>query len=151
MTVAQVAIVAPFLNAIFYGLYYALLGQVYQKISLSTALLLSALASLSAMGVLVATKLVPLDFSFIHERRILTLTLTALLVGITVTFLMYIAIRYVSASYLALGEIGYPLFVPLFAYLLFGVKELNWQIIAGGILILIGAVIILSGKLKTGG
>ena len=148
MNVKAVATLAPFLNAVLYGLYYALLERIYQKMTLSTVVLISAITSMAMLVVLTGMKLVPLDFSFTRDKQSLMLVFAAQGVSICVTVLMYIAIRYTSATYLAFGELGYPLFVALFAYLLFGNKEFGWHVTAGGSLILIGCAILLYGRTK---
>lgn len=46
---------------------------------------------------------------------------------------------------MAFAEISYPLFIPIFAYLLFARQELSPSISIGGGLILLGSIIIARG------
>ena len=148
MNLKTIVAIAPFINAILYGLYYALLERNYQKLPMSTVALVSALTSLVLLLFLTGTKLVPLDMSFLKDKQSVMLVIAAQIVSIGVTVMMYLAIRYASATYLAFGELGYPFFVAIFAYLLFGTKELNWHIAAGGIFIVVGCSILLYGRTR---
>lgn len=148
MNLKVIVSLAPFINAVLYGLYYALLERNYQKLPISTVVLISALTSLAMLLFLTGTKLVPLDMSFVKDRQSLIFIIAAQIVSIGVTIMMYLAIRYASATYLAFGELGYPFFVALFAYLLFGSKEMNWHVAAGGLFIILGCSILLYGRTK---
>ena len=77
MNVKAVATLAPFLNAVLYGLYYALLERIYQKMTLSTVVLISAITSMAMLVVLTGMKLVPLDFSFTRDKQSLMLVFAA--------------------------------------------------------------------------
>jgi drug/metabolite transporter (DMT)-like permease len=144
----SIAIAAPFLNMVLYGAYYAVLEQNYQKLSFTTALLMTVITDLIVLIVLAGFKWVPVDFAFIADKRTLVLVVVGQIVAIMVSALMYLAIKHVSATYLAFGELGYPIFVAFFAYILFGVKEVNWTMAAGGTLIVAGCVLLLYGKTK---
>ena len=55
---------------------------------------------------------------------------------------LFIALSIVSKNATIAGmiEISYPLFIALFAYLIFRESELNWGIAAGGALIMAGVL-----------
>jgi drug/metabolite transporter (DMT)-like permease len=148
MDLKSVAIIAPFISMVLYGANYALLEQNYQKLSFTTALLMTIIVETVAMGILAGFRIVPLDFNFLSDKRTVMLVVAAQLIWIVLSLLMYVTIKYASATYLAFGELGYPIFVAIFAYILFGVKEVNWTMAAGGALIITGCAILLYGKTR---
>jgi len=149
MDIKTIAIFLPFLNAVLYGLYYALLEQNYQKISLPTAMLSSAFVNVLSAILLVVTRNGQIDFTPLADRQSFIVYSLSLLVGVAITIIMYLAMKYTSATYMAFAELGYPLFVPIFAYLLFGRQNFSWSLIIGGVLVMIGCYVILLGKMKT--
>lgn len=56
------------------------------------------------------------------------------------------SIKEKNAVLAGLVEISYPLFVALFAYLLFGVNHINTSVVIGGLLIMLGVVLIYIGN-----
>ena len=74
-----------------------------------------------------------------------TTNIVLLLVSVVTAVLGYIfiyeSIRLVGASIATIFEIGYPLFVVIFSFFLFG-HTLNWYCLLGAVLIMSGALII---------
>jgi len=56
--------------------------------------------------------------------------------------------KHISPTYAAIGEVAYPIFVPIFAYLLFREKQWDWSTIAGGGLIFMGLFILIFSKIR---
>jgi drug/metabolite transporter (DMT)-like permease len=135
----------PFLNAILYGVYYVFLQEVFGKLSLSVILLTNGI--LFIVIALVARILAWDDLSFValREPKIYWSFIALITLSTILQMTHYTALKNTSATYMAFAEISYPLFVPIFAYLLFSRQELSPSIALGGGLILIGSVIIARG------
>lgn len=150
MDIKTIAIFLPFFNAILYGLYYVLLERNVQKLSMPTLWLIGAFNYFVLVAVTTGFKIAEVDFSPLLDKKTLVLIVAAQFVSMSISVVMYLALRYTSATYLAFGELAYPLFVPLFAWLLFNTKELGWTTAFGGLLIIAGSFVIVYGK-KTHG
>lgn len=145
MNTQSAALYLPFLNAILYGLYYAFLQEMYGRLSLSTILLTNgALFILTA----VTAKIFRWDnisFGALREGSALWVFIGLVVLSTILTATHYIALKNTSATYMAFAEISYPLFVPLFTYLLFNRTELSSSLLLGGGLILVGSYVIARG------
>lgn len=145
MDLAAIAHYLPFLNAILYGLYYALLQETYGKLSLATILLTNGILFIvTALGIWIG-RVDSLSFAQLREPRIVWIFIALIALSTVLQATHYTALKNTSATYMAFAEISYPLFVPLFTYLLFARAELTGSIALGGGLILLGSVIIARG------
>ena len=59
------------------------------------------------------------------------------------TVAVYKAIHMSNATYASLIEIAYPIFVALFAYLIFKENHLTWEVMLGGAFILVGTILVI--------
>lgn len=133
--------------AVIWGLHYPLLDNALKKISLVSALLLTALPIL--VVALFNLKQIASDVGVIRELTPGTqLSIAAvMLTSLTGSALLFISIGSKNATLASLIEITYPMFVALFAYLLFRSVVLNVSVVVGAILIFSGvAVIILNNR-----
>ena len=71
--------------------------------------------------------------------------------GIGAWLTMLVVTKNISATYAAIGEISYPIFVALFSYFFFRNRDLDWSMALGGLLIMVGSVIVITDKIKIGG
>jgi len=127
---------------------YVTLEQSLTKISIPTWLALNALALVVAAFALSSDDQAISLNSIIVDRKTLVLVGVCLAATIGAEVFTIMAIKNVSATYAAFGEMMYPFFIPIFAYLIFGVKELNISTLVGGVMIMFGGFILVSGKLK---
>ena len=129
--------------AVAWGIHYPLIDFAMKRLSVFGVLLL---------GVIPLVLLMPL---FLRELAsdVETFKLlpgkeqwTILAVGLTSTagaVLLYLSISNKNATLASLIEISYPVFVVIFAYVLFKQIHVNLSVVIGGLLILSGAVIII--------
>ena len=136
----------PVIAAILWGLCYAFMEQSLKSISVATITLFFGIGSIIASLVIPlfggsAINIKPLlnKESFLI---ILVVILSARIADVATTY----AIQNVSATYAALGEISYPIFIPIFAYLIFSRNQFNLHTIIGGLIILIGVGILIYGQ-----
>lgn len=139
--------VTAFAAAVIWGLHYPLLDHALKRISLPSVLLLSALPIM--LIALIYRRQIALDAVIIRtlplseQWSILGIALT----GSAASVLLLMSISAKNATLASLIEISYPLFVALFAYVLFRESALNGAVMLGAALIFSGvAVIIFSSR-----
>jgi drug/metabolite transporter (DMT)-like permease len=137
----------PFIAAALYGLSYVLIERITGLVNMTTFYVLGPLTFLMmaiAHGVLKGERF---DWQYLKDNpSTLGLMIVANLAGSVAWLCTTYALKNISASYAAFGEISYPLFTLLFAWILMGQREFSLTTIAGGGLILIGSFILIYGQ-----
>ena len=129
--------------AIVWGIHYPLIDFAMKRLSIYSVLLISVLPVLFLMPVFMRDlardidvfKLLPTNEQWLVAAIGLTSTLGAVL--------LYLSVNSKNATLASLIEITYPVFVVLFAYLFFRQVHVNTSVILGGLMILIGAGLII--------
>ena len=129
--------------AIVWGIHYPLIDFAMKRLSVYTVLLISVLPVLFLMPVFMRDlardvdvfKLLPTNEQWLVAAIGLTSTLGAVL--------LYLSVNSKNATLASLIEITYPVFVVLFAYLFFRQVHVNTSVILGGLMILVGAGLII--------
>ncbi len=141
--------VFPIFAAVLYGLNYAILGKILQTVSIPTFIFYS-----TAIGILFAATAVLFNYDSTDFTMPIVSPQTALLLFIAVgaswagwLFTSFVT-KDISPTYAAIGEIAYPIFVPIFAYLLFQEKQWDWPTIIGGALIFLGLFVMIFSKMR---
>ncbi|MEO6848510.1 MAG: DMT family transporter [Chthoniobacterales bacterium] len=135
--------------SVIWGINYAASGRVLSRgVSPSTLFFLDFLFGLGAISIVLA---VTGKFGKISEEvRLLGADWKWLLIAMACStaagLLIFMAIEGKNATVASLIEISYPLFVALFAWLLFREIQFNWQTAIGGILILTGVCVVWRGN-----
>jgi drug/metabolite transporter (DMT)-like permease len=148
MDITTIALYLPFINAILYGLYYALLQETYGALSLATILLVNGIIFILTALAMLMLRLDGLSFVALKDQKILVVFIGLIIVSTILQATHYTALKNTSATYMAFAEISYPLFVPLFTYFLFSRSELSSSIALGGGLILLGSIVIARGSVS---
>lgn len=146
----QSAVFLPLLAAILYGLYYAVLGYVLQSVSMASFVFYNMALGLIIAAVFIAWRWQ--DFDIVtpaRDWRLLAYIALGVLASWAAWLMTVSVIKNVNPTYAAIGEISYPIFVPIFAYLLFREKQWDWSMILGGGLIFAGLFILIWGRTKT--
>lgn len=129
--------------AIAWGIHYPLIDFAMKRISVYGVLLLSVLPVVLLMPIFMRQLGQDVDvFSTlpsIERALILTVGLTSTLGAI----FLFLAINSKNATLASLIEITYPVFVVFFSWLVFRQVHVNASVIAGGLMILIGASLII--------
>jgi len=131
--------------AVVWGIHYPLVDHALERVSLTGVLLLTALPMLVLPLI---TRSVGADLAALRamdwsERwPILALALTSLAGSV----LLYLSISGKNATLASLIEITYPVFVALFAFLLFRQVHLNGSVLIGAALVFAGVAIIILGN-----
>ena len=129
--------------AITWGIYYPLVDMALKRISLYSVVLLSMIPVLLAMPLFIRTlsndietvKALPVSEQWV----IVSLGL----IGLFGEVMVYLAISGKNATLASLIEMTYPLFVVIFAYLFYRQLHVNTSVFVGGLMILVGAGIII--------
>lgn len=140
----------PILAATFYGLSFAFTEKAFKIINVSTYLFWGGVLAFTSCALLLKIKNESLIFDMGGSWSnfwIVAVAVTAPSIGWILTIF---AIKNTSASYAAFAEISYPLFTLLFLFVFFGLRSIDWSVIAGGALIMIGSFIMISGQLSKG-
>ena len=129
--------------AIIWGIHYPLIDFAMKRLSVYSVLLISVLPVLFLMPMFLRDvardvevfKLLPTNEQWLVAAIGLTSTLGAVL--------LYLSVNSKNATLASLIEITYPVFVVLFAYIFFRQVHVNTSVILGGLMILIGAGLII--------
>jgi len=129
--------------ALVWGVHYPLVDHALKKLSLVSVLLLTALPilvlTLFFHRTLAADYAVWTTLDTGPRVRVLALALTSLLGSV----LLFLSIAGKNATLASLIEISYPVFVALFAWLLFREIHVNASVIIGGLLVFAGVTLII--------
>jgi drug/metabolite transporter (DMT)-like permease len=129
--------------AVLWGLLYVLDERLLAGVSIYRLYFLHSIAGVAVAGaVLLARGESPaslLRFSFPGVS--LPLVLATMAVVVLACLAIFSSIQALGASRAAVLEISYPLFVAIFAWLLYR-QPIQWPVIVGGIFIFIGSAII---------
>jgi drug/metabolite transporter (DMT)-like permease len=130
--------------SVLWGLNYVLAEQLYKNISVISSIAITTFFTfLITLLVAIHQGVFSKDIGTILDSKKLIIILVAeIIVFILADLLIAFSIIEKSATVAGLIEISYPLFIALFAYLIFRESELNISISIGGILIFIGVGII---------
>lgn len=129
--------------AIIWGVHYPLIDFAMKRLSIYSVLLIGVLPIVFLMPVflrdvakdVVVFRQLPTGEQWLILAVALTSTLGAVF--------LYLSVNCKNATLASLIEITYPLFVVLFAYLLFRQAHVNGSVIFGGLMILTGSMIVI--------
>ena len=129
--------------ALVWGLHYPLIDNALKKVSVMSVLLLTALPIILVApwfhNTLLADYRTLCDLPWNDKIAILALALTS----ISASVLLFVSIDSKNATLASLIEISYPMFVAMFAYLLFREVHLSPSVVAGSLLVFLGVGIII--------
>ena len=128
--------------ALIWGIHYPLIDNALKKLSLVTVLLLTAIPIVAVTPFfrdsLASDYRLLLAMSWSERVPVLALALTSLLASV----LLFVSIDSKNATLASLIEITYPLFVAVFAFLLFREVHINPSLLLGGVLVFAGVSVI---------
>ncbi len=129
--------------ALIWGIHYPLVDNALKKMSLYSVLLLTALpVVLLAPFYLQNLRQDIITFTGLALSQQLTISAIGL-TSIAASVLLFMSIGSKNATLASLIEITYPVFVALFAFVMFRHIHLNASVIIGGTLVIAGVAIII--------
>lgn len=129
--------------AVLWGLNYSLAERVLQNVSAVTLLAMEMLLGAVVFGAIGYFTDLKKDMLYIADNPTLGWILASEVVVVCLaSFFIVYSIQAKNATAAAIIELIYPLFTILFTWALFGENHITWSVIAGGILIFIGVLLI---------
>ncbi len=135
----------PLFSAIGYGLLYVFLHRAYEGVNVITYFFWGGVMQVAvALLVWFALKDQKIVFNLTQiETQPLLFFIGALTVASVAWLLALYGIKNTSPIYTAFVEVSFPLFTVLFMFLIGGLRQIDLTTIAGGVLIIIGAFILM--------
>lgn len=139
----------PFAGAMLYGINYAILGSVLKTVSIATFMFYNLIVS-----ALFTAAIIWFDRDNLRTMQITAepKTIGLMLLGMAAAWCAWLittmVIKNINPTYAAIGEVAYPVFVPLFAWLMFRDKQWDTPTLIGGAVVFVGLFIIVYGKAK---
>lgn len=137
--------ILPFVGAILWGAYYAFAGEGLKSISVPTWYFLFGVASVIISVIMHQTSKEGVNLTPLLDKRVFWVVLAAIVSAKLAEIVVTYSLIYSSPTFAAFGEAMYPLFVPIFVYLLYGQNQMNTQSIIGGCVMVIGIYIFVMG------
>ncbi len=146
--VKTIAIYLPIIAAFCWAFVYTVNARNYDVITVPTGIAGHGIGMLGAAWLASLILKTPIDFMpfFTHPEKLWLWSVP--LVVVVASFFLHLSLKLNSATYTGLVEILYVILIPLFAYLLFGQKQLNVPMIIGGMLMLSGIGFVVYGQLQ---
>ena len=132
--------------AVMWGIHYPLIGHALKYVSLPSVLVISVLPLFVLGPFFVRPVLADLQILMGLDWGVRGLILAIAVTSLAGTVFLYLAIGGKNATLAAVIEISYPVFVALFAWLLFREVHINASVIAGGLLVFAGVATIILGN-----
>ncbi len=136
----------PIAAALFYGASYALIERAIGLSSVATLMLLGGVSSTLLAVLLTWGGGWEVRWEALRTPTGLLIVLAAIVLSNLGFVASLFAVKAVNATYAAIGEVSYPIFVPLFAFLFFGLRQWDTSTVIGGALVLAGIYILIIGQ-----
>ncbi len=129
--------------AVTWGVYYPLVDMAFTRISLYSVILLSMIPVFLVMPLFMRTLSNDIETVKALPSSEQWVILSLGLIGLFGEVMVYLAITGKNATLASLIEMTYPLFVVLFAWLFYRQMHVTVSVFIGGLMILVGAGIII--------
>lgn len=140
----------PFISAALYGLSYVLIERIMTTVNVTTFMVLGCFTGVIMTTLLWIIKGETLTLAPLSGKpAIIAFLIMALLSSYMAWMTSNFAIRETSALYTSMGEVSYPIFTLIFAYLIFGTKNWDPMMLVGGGLVLVGSFVMVYARSKT--
>lgn len=130
--------------SMFWGISYIVSEHLYKRISVYTTLAIEMFfISIIILIAAIKTGDFKRDLTTLSSSgSLIALLATSAIVWAVAELAINFSISEKNATFAGFVEITYPFFIALFAWLLFGQRELTWGTALGGVIVFIGACII---------
>lgn len=128
----------------FWGLSYVFHEQVYRHLSIYTTIAIHAsVLAVTFLALALGKGLLREDVATIlSSQKVITLLIASVSVFMLAELFIALSIVSKNATLAGLIEISYPIFIALFAYLIFRESELNTGVAIGGAIIMLGVLVV---------
>ena len=129
--------------AILWGIHYPLVGKALTTISPITVYFIPSILLFVSLPLYYKTLIGDYHSLMEASTTVKLSTIAVMFTSIAASVLLYKAIHGSNATLASLIEITYPVFVALFAFLIFKENHMNWSVAFGGLLIMVGTGLII--------
>lgn len=141
----------PIVAAILYGLGFSLMDRALQVTNVITFMLVDLLIAIPLILALIKISGEPLSWEFLNNKTDIAILVAAVAIPTIGWFLTAYTVKNISAGYAAFAEVSYPLFTIIFLFLIFGIRNFDWHLLLGGMLVVTGSFILVLGQLSKSG
>lgn len=138
----------PILSALLWAVSYTFLEETLDATSVATIYLFIGISTCFIAFLLPLLGGEPISMGHLSDKRPLFILLVAIVAAEIAGLATTLAIKNVNATYAAIGEISYPIFIPIIAWFLFQQNQVNFSTVCGGILVILGVAILLVGQMR---
>lgn len=131
------------LGAMTWGVHYNLVAKSMTEASPWTIYFIPNLLLLISLPFWYKTLLGDIQNLIAASNEVRISVIAMMFTSILGTVAVYKAIHMSNATVASLIEIAYPIFVALFAYIIFRESHLTWEVALGGSLILVGTILVI--------
>lgn len=129
--------------AILWGLNYSLAEKILHDISAITLLALEMLIGAILFCTIAYFTTFKRDLSILaHQPKVFWLTSAEIFIVLLASFFIVYSIQFKNATLAGIIELIYPLFIIFFTWVFFGENHVDISVIAGGLLIFTGVLLI---------
>jgi drug/metabolite transporter (DMT)-like permease len=131
------------LAAMIWGVHYPLVGKALTTISPITVYFIPSIVLFAFLPFYYKTLISDYHSLMAGDVSVKISAFALMFTSIAASLLLYKAIYGSNATVASLIEITYPVFVALFAFIIFNENHLTWNVAAGGMLIMAGTGLII--------
>jgi len=132
-----------FTAAILWGVHYNIVGKSLTVMSPITVYFIPNIILIATLPLYYKTLINDYQSLMVADTSVKLSTIGVMFTSIAASILLYKAIHGSNATLASLIEITYPIFVALFAFILFKENHMNWSVVFGGLLIMAGTALII--------
>lgn len=140
----------PIIAAILYGMSFALMDRALQVTNVSSYLFFSVVIFLPMILALALFRHESISMDFVYRWQDMVLVAAAIIAPSLGWILTSYTIQNIGGGYAAFAEVSYPLFTILFLFLFFGIKQFDWHLLVGGLMVIVGSAILVLGQTAKG-
>ncbi len=140
----------PIIVALLWGLYYAITEYGLDIINIPTLYMVGGIVSFGLSFFVSKSTNTPINLDFMKSYQGIALVALIVCISSFADLGSLFAMKNVSASYAAIGECIYPVFVPIFAYLIFQKMDFTPVQVLGGVVIMLGVGLVVYGQMFAG-
>lgn len=133
----------PLVGAILWGLWYVFADEGLRSVSVATWMCFSGLGALFFALCIHFSGDEPINFKpMLESNRVFMIVVGCVVIAKLADLTIAYSLKELPTTYVAILEVCYPLFVPIFAYLILQQNQLSTSTVVGGMLVLAGVLVI---------
>ena len=131
------------LASVFWGIHYNIVGKTLTAVSPITVYFMPTIVLIATLPLYYETLISDYHSLMAADWSVKLSSFAVMFTSIVASVLLYKAIHSSNATLASLIEISYPVFVAIFAFLIFRENHMSWNVALGGLLIMGGTSLII--------